>query len=153
MLAWQRWQASDFMKYCEGMLTSCLVCAELGKNFPPEPSPSRSIESGGNNGLMMRLARASRQPISRVHHNPAEVANTTRTSPANRNAWLAKVCPSHPLEWSQSARSNRVPATHKTMCAYSEKNKTTRQPALGRLNAHQKPLPNDHAPEKKRPDV
>src|SRR5882672_4498446 len=32
--AWQRWQASDFMKYLEGMLPPCLVCAELGKNFP-----------------------------------------------------------------------------------------------------------------------
>src|SRR6516162_2652354 len=51
-----------------------MVCAELGKNFPETPSPSRSMETGAMGGLMMRLARASRQPASRVHHRPAEMA-------------------------------------------------------------------------------
>src|SRR6266704_2689274 len=51
-----------------------MVCAELGKNFPEAPSPSRSMEAGAIGGLTMRLARASRQPTSRVHHKHAENA-------------------------------------------------------------------------------
>src|SRR5437588_10790950 len=111
MSTWQRWQASDFMKYCEGMLIACLVCAELGKNFPLEPSPSRSMESGGISGLMMRLARASRQPTSRTNQRPRETAKAKTTRETNRNAWLAVVCPSQPFEWSQSDKSKSEPTT------------------------------------------
>src|SRR5919109_2369932 len=120
MSAWQRWQASDFIKYCEGMLTSYLVCAELGKNFPPESSPSRSMLSGGISGLTMRLVRASRQPTSRTNQSPPEMAKVASTREANRNAWRVTVCPNHPFEWSQSAKSNNTPRMQRTIWAYSQ---------------------------------
>src|SRR5438094_9858547 len=83
MSAWQRWQASDFMKYWEGILPPCLVCAELGKNLPCGPSPSLSIVSGGIGGLEMRFAFF--QATSRVNHVPAAIPTVSRVSAANPN--------------------------------------------------------------------
>src|SRR5260370_10414545 len=117
MSAWQRWHASDFMKYCDGMLPPCLVWAELGKNFPEAPSPSRSMESGGMRGLTMRFALASRQPTSRVHHTPADTAAVKTANPANPVIRLANVLPSHPPELSQTAASKSDPPTHTAITA------------------------------------
>src|SRR6516225_10917784 len=97
-----------------------MVCAELGKNFPETPSPSRSMETGAMGGLMMRLARASRQPASRVHHKPAEMAKARIASEENRRARMTLVGPSHPLELSHEAASKSTPRTQRTMWAYSQ---------------------------------
>src|SRR5260370_8153941 len=99
MSAWQRWQASDFMKYLDGMLPPCLVCAELGKNFPCGPSPSASMDSGGISGLEIRFAFF--QATSRVHHVPAAMPAVTSANPTNTNPLRIGPPPSNPLEESQ----------------------------------------------------
>src|SRR4029077_172509 len=118
MSAWQRWQASDFMKYCEGMLPPCLVCAELGKNFPCGPSPSLSMVSGGMCGLEMWFAFF--QVISRVHHAPAEIPAVRSSSATNPNPRCAKPWPIQPRDASQDASKNNAPKRHSEMCAYSQ---------------------------------
>src|SRR5207302_5925956 len=115
MSAWQRWQASDFMKYLEGMLPPCLVCAELGKNFPSGPSPSRSMDSGGIKGLEMRFAFF--QATSRVHHVPAAMAVLRNASAANPKPRARTLSPSHPFEMSQEVARKSVPITHRAICA------------------------------------
>src|SRR6267143_3400219 len=117
MSAWQRWQASDFMKYLEGMLPPCLVCAELGKNFPWGPSPSPSIVSAGISGLEMRFAFF--QATSRVHHVPAAMPAVSNVTAANPNPRRMKLSPSHPFEMSQDVARKSVPRTHIAICAYS----------------------------------
>src|SRR5882762_4545401 len=116
MSAWQRWQASDFMKYLEGMLPPCLVCAELGKNFPCEPSPSLSIVSGGISGLEMRFAFF--QATSRVHQVPAAMPAIKSVSAANPKPRRMMPSPSHPFEKSQEAARKSVPRTHNAICVY-----------------------------------
>src|SRR6266702_3411298 len=107
-----------------------MVCAELGKNFPEAPSPSRSMEAGAIGGLTMRLARASRQPTSRVHHKPAEIAKGRIAREANRRARMTLVDPSHPLELSQEEASNSTPRMQRTMWAYSQFQKRRGVPIL-----------------------
>src|SRR5216684_8157151 len=114
MSAWQRWQASDFMKYLEGMLPLCLVCAELGKNFPCGPSPSPSMEAAGICGFTMRLAFL--HGTSRDHQAPAEMTAVARTSPANRKTRCAAVVPSKPCEASHAVAANREPMTQRAIC-------------------------------------
>src|SRR5216683_6857964 len=118
MSPWQRWQASDFMKYLDGMLPPCLVCAELGKNFPCGPSPSASMDSGGISGLEMRFAFF--QATSRVHHVPAAMPAVSSASAANPNPRPTMPSPSHPLEMSQDAARKNAPRTHSAMCAYNQ---------------------------------
>src|SRR6266849_1469560 len=115
--AWQRWQASDFMKYLEGMLPPCLVCAELGKNFPCGPSPSLSMDSGGISGLEMRFAFF--HAISRVHHVPAPRPAVKSASAANPKTRRMMPSPSHPFEKNQDAARKSAPRTHSAICAYS----------------------------------
>src|SRR5580693_7001122 len=98
MSAWQRWQASDCMKYCEGMFPPCLVCAELGKNFPCGPSPSPSMVSGGISGLEIRFAFEFLQAASRVHQAPAEMAAVSSATAAKPNPRRTMPRPSHPLD-------------------------------------------------------
>src|SRR6266849_4747256 len=116
--AWHRWQASDFMKYFEGMLPPCFVCAELGKNFPCGPSPSASMDSGGINGLEIRLAFF--QATSRVHHVPAAMPAVSSASAANPNPRPTMPSPSHPLEKSHEVARKSAPRTHRAMCAYNQ---------------------------------
>src|SRR5437879_12180443 len=118
MSAWQRWQASDFMKYWEGILPPCLVCAELGKNLPCGPSPSLSIVSGGIGGLEMRFAFF--QATSRVHHVPAAMLAVRRVSPANPNPRWTILSPSQPFEMSQDIARKSMPRSHSAMCEYSQ---------------------------------
>src|SRR6266478_1424155 len=117
MSAWQRWQASDFMKYLEGMLPPCLVCAELGKNLPRGPSPSRSMDSGGISGLEMRFAFF--QATSRVHHAPAAIAMVRSVRAANPKLRLRALLPSRPFEMSQAVARKSVPRTQSAICAYN----------------------------------
>src|SRR5512146_456883 len=51
MSVWQRVHASDSIKNLEGIIWLFATCAELGKNGPPGPSPSPSIEMGASEGL------------------------------------------------------------------------------------------------------
>src|ERR1700676_2959281 len=118
MSAWQRSQASDFMKYCEGMLPPCLVCAELGKNLPWGPSPSPSMVCAGISGLEIRFAFF--QATSRVHQAPAAITIVNITSAANPNPRPIKVRPSHPLEASHEVLNKSVPRTQSAICAYSQ---------------------------------
>src|SRR5260370_1367601 len=115
--ACQRWQASDFMKYLEGMLPPCFVCAELGKNFPCGPSPSASMDSGGISGLEMRFTFF--QATSRVHHVPAAMPTVTSVSVANPNPRPMIPSPCHSLEMSHEVARKKVPRTHSAMCAYN----------------------------------
>src|SRR6266446_1221267 len=115
MSSWQRWHASDCMKYFAGMYPLCFVCAELGKNFPCGPSPSPSMEAAGICGLTMRLAFL--HGTSRHHEAPAEIATVARTSPANRNTRCVVVVPNHPREANHAVATNREPMTQKTICA------------------------------------
>src|SRR5439155_19584047 len=117
MSAWQRWQASDFMKYLEGMLPPCLVCAELGKNFPCGPSPSLSMVSGGISGLEMRFAFF--QATSRVHQVPAATPAVKSASAASPHPRRMTSSPSHPFEESQEVARKTVPRTHNAIWAYS----------------------------------
>src|SRR6266436_8941280 len=113
MSAWQRWQASDFMKYWEGILTPCLVCAELGKNFPCGPSPSASMDSGGMSGLEIRLALF--QAASRTHHVPAAMPAVSSANAANPKPRRMRPSPSHAFERSQEVARKRAPRTHDAM--------------------------------------
>ena len=117
MSAWQRWQASDFMKYWEGILPPCLVCAELGKNFPCGPSPSLSIVSGGISGLEMRFAFF--QATSRVHHVPAAMPTVSSVSAANPKPRRGMLSPSHPFAMSHEIARKSAPTTHNAICAYN----------------------------------
>src|SRR5436309_9814628 len=98
------------MKYLEGMLPPCLVCAELGKNFPCGPSPSLSIVSGDISGLEMRFAFF--QATSRVHQVPATMPAVKSVSAANPRTRRRKPSPSHPFERSQELARKSVPRTH-----------------------------------------
>src|SRR4029077_8989187 len=111
-----RWHASDFMKYLDGMLMPCLVCAELGKNFPCGPSPSASMDSGGISGLEMRFADF--QTASRSHHAPEAMPTVSKASAAKPNPCRTTPLPSHPLEMSHDVTRKRAPRTHSTMCVY-----------------------------------
>src|SRR5260370_27198319 len=113
MSAWQRWQASDFMKYWEGILMPCLVCAELGKNFPCGPSPSASIDAGGMSGLEMRFALF--QAASRTHHVPAAMPVVSSAKAANPKLCWMNPSPSQPFEKSHEAARKRAPRTHDAM--------------------------------------
>src|SRR5260370_35455244 len=107
MSAWQRWHASDCMKYFAGMQLLCLVCAELGKNFPCGPSPSPSMEAAGICGFTMRLAFL--QAISRDHHAPAAIAVVASTRPANRKRRGVAVIPTQPSEATHAVATNMKP--------------------------------------------
>src|SRR5205807_5044626 len=98
------------MKYWEGILLPCLVCAELGKNFPRGPSPSLSIVSGGISGLEMRFAFF--QATSRVHHVPAAVPTVSSVSAANPKPRGRTPSPGHPFEKSHDVARKSVPRTH-----------------------------------------
>src|ERR1700730_15074097 len=115
MSAWQRWQASDCMKYLPGILPPSLVCAELGKNLPCGPSPSPSMEAGGIKGVGMRLWFL--QVTARDHHAPAAMAAVTTTSAANRGTCCPGPVPSHTRDASHEAARNTAPVTHRAMCA------------------------------------
>src|SRR6267154_6087507 len=117
MSAWQRWQASDFMKYWEGMPPPCLVCAELGKNLPCGPSPSPSMVSAGISGLDMQLAFL--QATSRVHQAPAAILAVNRANAANPKPRPRMLSPSHPFEMSHEVTSKSMPRTHNAMCTYN----------------------------------
>src|SRR5271155_5703053 len=106
MSAWQRSQASDFMKYWEGMLPPSLVCAELGKNFPLGPSPSPSMVSGGISGLEIRFALF--QATSRVHQVPVAMTVVKSASAANPNPCRITPSPIHPFEASQGVARKSV---------------------------------------------
>src|SRR5258708_16309983 len=103
------------MKYWEGMLPPCLVCAELGKNFPGGPSPSPSMDSGGISGLEMRFAFF--QATSRVHHVPAAMLAVSSVSAANPKPRRMTPSPSHSFEYSQEFARKSLPRTHSAMCA------------------------------------
>src|SRR6267378_3063606 len=113
MSAWQRWQASDCMKYLDGMLPPCLVCAELGKNFPCGPSPSPFIVSGGISGLEMRFAFC--HAISRVHQAPTATPAVKSSSATNPKPRWAVPLPSHPRDASHDANKKRAPDMHVAM--------------------------------------
>src|SRR6266403_4762551 len=107
MSPWQRWQASDCMKYLEGMLPPCLVCAELGKNLPCGPSPSPFIVSGGISGLEMRFAFC--HAISRVHQAPVAIPAVKSSSTTNAKPRWPAPLPSHPRDASQDANKHTAP--------------------------------------------
>src|SRR5262249_2702075 len=102
----------------DGMFTSCLVCAELGKNLPCGPSPSPFIASGGITGLVIRFAFC--HLTSRVHHVPAATAAVKIVSAANPSARRATPSPSQPLDASHDVASKSTPRTHNAMCAYNQ---------------------------------
>src|SRR5713226_10708597 len=98
------------MKYLDGMLMPCLVCAELGKNFPCGPSPSLSMDSGGISGLEMRFAFF--QATSRVHHVPAARPAVKSASAANPKPRRMTPSPSQLFEKSQEVARKSGPRTH-----------------------------------------
>src|ERR1700676_4531881 len=144
MSAWQRWQASDFMKYCEGMLPPCLVCAELGKNLPCRPSPSLSMLSGGMAGLWMRFARS--HAMARVHQTPQDTAAVSASNPRNAKARCDAVRPSQPRAASHDAATKSVPTKHIAMCAYSQDFKRLGVPMRIRIRPRIPPTPRNSQP-------
>src|SRR6266446_6000322 len=106
------------MKYFEGILPPCFVCAELGKNFPCGPSPSASMDSGGINGLEIRFAFL--QATSRVHQVPATMPTVSSESAANPSPRRIMLSPSHLLEMSHEVARKRGPRTHRAMCVYNQ---------------------------------
>src|SRR5215813_3648090 len=105
------------MKYFAGILPPSRVCTELGKNFPPGPSPSPSIVSVESGGFFTRCAFF--HAIFRAHHAPEPINPITANTDANRNAAAPAPSPNHFREPAHDSARKKTPATHNAMCAYN----------------------------------
>jgi len=105
------------MKYFEGMLPPCLVCAELGKTSPEDHRLRRPSFPQASAGLEMRFAFF--QATSRVHHVPAAMPAISTVSAANPNPRAITPSPNHPFEKSQDVARNSVPRTQQHEYAHT----------------------------------
>src|SRR5258707_15835560 len=97
------------MKYFAGIFFPSRVCTELGKNFPPGPSPSPSIVSVESAGFFTRYEFF--HATLRAHHAPPlNIAIATNTA-ANLSAAAPDPSPSHFRDPSHDHARKNTPAT------------------------------------------
>src|SRR5262252_2486859 len=107
MSLWQRWQASDSMKYLLGIWPLWAVCDELGKNGPLGPSPSPSMEVGGA-GFTIRYALSQRSCLTFHPYRPRAAASPRKSATRAAESTIFRF--SQPLEPAHFETRSAIPA-------------------------------------------